>query len=95
MGEIVAFVNGWSLLLEYSLRIAILAKIWTQFVDSLASGHLNFRVSSFTMNVPGFSQHLDILSCILIVLLPLVFFGGIQRSSLANKSITGKNLLYF
>ena len=41
MGELVAFVIGWNMLLEYAIGAASVGKGWSQYMDSLLNGAIH------------------------------------------------------
>jgi len=38
VGELLAFVIGWNMLLEYAIGAAAVSKGWSQYMDSLVNG---------------------------------------------------------
>lgn len=71
LGELWAFIIGWSMVLEYMIASALAAKSLTQYLDSLTNGtiitFLRIPAHSFEM-LPGFEDgFLDLPSAIIIL----------------------------
>ncbi|PAV88108.1 hypothetical protein WR25_17722 [Diploscapter pachys] len=88
MGELCAFLIGWSLPLEYMIGNAAVARSWTAYLDTLLDG----RIHNFTIETIGnipidsafFSKYPDILAMILILLVAVVIMLSNKVSSSLN-----------
>ncbi|PAV57120.1 hypothetical protein WR25_26145 [Diploscapter pachys] len=88
MGELCAFLIGWSLPLEYMIGNAAVARSWTAYLDTLLDGRIhNFTVETIG-NIPidsaFLSKYPDILATILILLVAVVGMLSNKVSSSLN-----------
>ena len=49
MGEFVAWIIGWALVLEYALGAATVAIGWSEYLNNLFGGRIPYRVVSFAL----------------------------------------------
>lgn len=69
VGEFIAFVIGWNLLLQYSIGSASVVKGISLYIDSIADNSLkHFFQETFPIEVPGFGKYFD-LFCFFVPLL--------------------------
>ncbi|CAL8095407.1 unnamed protein product [Calicophoron daubneyi] len=94
-GEFLAFVVGWSMILEYVLSVASVARGWSGTVDAMAGG----AISNGTMRVIGrfpdaefLGEYPDFIGALLIILLALVLCRGPKLSAMLNTIVTLLNL---
>ena len=94
MGELLAWVTGTQLLLEYVIGTAAVARSWSGYLDTLSngaiSGWLTRWVGGFT--VPGLATYLDPLSFTATMLLSLVCALGAKESTGLNNVLTAINI---
>ena len=94
MGELLAWVTGTQLLLEYVIGTAAVARAWSGYLDTLSngaiSGWLTRWVGGFT--VPGLATYLDPLSFTATMLLSLVCALGAKESTGVNNVLTAINI---
>jgi len=89
-GEIIAWVVGWDLLLEYSITISTVAVGWSSYVKSLLqSMHLN--ISNVIHLTPKIKIDVFALGIISVIGSLLVF--GVRSSTRFNNIIVGVKLL--
>lgn len=70
VGELMAFIIGWNLILEYVIGTASVARGYSGYIDSLADGAIARWFRSFApMNVGGMSAYPDFLALGLTLLL--------------------------
>ena len=63
VGEFLAFIIGWNLILEYVIGTASVARGWTAYCDSLTGGRLrHFLHSTVPIDVPGLSPYADFVA---------------------------------
>ena len=87
MGEIVAWIIGWDLMLEYGLATSAVAVGWSGYMQSLLSGFgiaLPTALSAAPGSVPGVTTWFNLPAfCILLVITTLLSIG-IRESVRAN-----------
>uniref|UniRef100_A0A671EKJ7 Cationic amino acid transporter C-terminal domain-containing protein n=1 Tax=Rhinolophus ferrumequinum TaxID=59479 RepID=A0A671EKJ7_RHIFE len=86
VGQLCAFITGWTLILSYVIGSASVARAWSSAIDSVTGNHIS-RVlqGSFSLHVPHLAQYPDFFSLGLLVL-------GARESALVTKIFTGMNL---
>lgn len=84
LGELVAWVCGWCLLLEYGVSVAAVAVGWGQYIDELLQGTLGLNLPQALSAPPGEGGLFNV-PALLVVLLAMVFLlGGAKESARAN-----------
>lgn len=68
IGEFIAFLIGWNLILEYSIGAASVTKGITTYVDSISGNVISrFFLENVPINVPGFGQFADFFAFAIII----------------------------
>ncbi|WP_312092535.1 amino acid permease [Niallia sp.] len=84
-GEVIAWILGWDLVLEYGLASAAVASGWSGYFQSLLAGfgiHLpTFMTSAFNLANGTF---IDVPAIIIVFIITLLLTRGIQESSKWN-----------
>ncbi|MFF4602466.1 amino acid permease [Streptomyces sp. NPDC001339] len=84
LGEVVAWVCGWCLILEYGVSVAAVAVGWGQYLNELLDGVFGFTIPDALAAPPGDGGIFN-LPALLVVLLAMVFLmGGAKESARAN-----------
>nr|WP_229711508.1 amino acid permease [Streptomyces daqingensis] len=84
MGEFVAWVCGWCLLLEYGVSVAAVAVGWGQYIDELLGGAFAVSLPQALSAPPGEGGLFNV-PALAVVLLAMVFLlGGAKESARAN-----------
>lgn len=83
MGEFVAWIIGWALIMEYALGAATVSIAWSEYLNKLLGGAIPFEwchspFDGGIMNAPAL---------IILLLLTLVLIKGTQESALVNAII--------
>lgn len=87
MGEIVAWIIGWALVLEYAFGAATVAVGWSGFVSSLLSFFgikLPFDATpaiSLTLFGHKFGAHVDIFALAALVVITIILVVGVKESA--------------
>ena len=85
VGEVVAFIVGWCLILEYLLAVAAVAVGWSGYLQSLLQG-FNIHLPAIIASAPGVGKGglIDLPAvCILLIITGLLSFG-IRESARIN-----------
>ncbi|XP_063843205.1 cationic amino acid transporter 3-like isoform X2 [Scylla paramamosain] len=98
IGEFVAFVIGWNLILEYVIGTASVARGFSQYVNALANNSiedaLQEAVPLLPENTKSFiSTYPDFLSFGLAVILSVALALGVKESSRMNNIFTSINII--
>ncbi|CAH1279466.1 unnamed protein product [Diabrotica balteata] len=94
VGELVAFVVGWNLLLGAVLGAASVASGMSSYIDALFEKKIALTIASwFSIDVPYLTHTPDVLALAIIVLLTILLSVGMKESSMFNNICTVLNLL--
>ncbi|XP_066155947.1 high affinity cationic amino acid transporter 1-like isoform X2 [Euwallacea fornicatus] len=93
VGEFVAFVIGWNLILEYVIGSASVARGLSLYLDTLLNNTLQntFRTIA-PINVTYLATYFDFFSFGISILLAICLAFGLRESSKANNIITCLNI---
>ncbi|MDR2205574.1 MAG: amino acid permease [Flavobacteriaceae bacterium] len=93
MGEIVAWIIGWALILEYALGAATVSIAWSEFLNNLLGGAIPYEwchspLESW-LDANGVMHHgiLNAPALSILVLLTLLLIKGTQESAMVNAII--------
>ncbi|MBN8701640.1 MAG: amino acid permease [Bacteroidetes bacterium] len=90
MGEFVAWIIGWDLVLEYALGAATVAIAWSEYLNNLCTNVFGFTIpyqwchSPFQSSLDGVSGIINIPALVIIFLLSLVLIRGTKESAFVN-----------
>ncbi|GAB2817165.1 amino acid permease [Streptomyces daliensis] len=84
LGELVAWICGWCLILEYGVSVAAVAVGWGDYLNELLRGTLGVTIPTALAAPPGDGGVFN-LPALLVVLLAMAFLlGGARESARAN-----------
>ena len=86
LGELVAWIIGWDLLLEYAVGAATVAVSWSSYVTSLLHGW-GLDLPHWLAAAPASGGAANLLAAGIIAALSLVLIGGISESAKVNAAI--------
>lgn len=89
-GEIIAWIVGWDLLLEYSITISTVAVGWSSYVKSLL---LAFKVHISNIVYIAPKVGFDFLAFLIIAVISSLLVFGVRSSTRFNNMIVGVKLL--
>lgn len=93
IGEFIAFVIGWNLILEYVIGTASIASGFSGYIDAFFDDVISETMrDTMPMNVSFLSEYPDFLAAGLCLLLAAVLAFGVKESSLMNNVVTIINL---
>lgn len=84
LGELVAWVCGWCLILEYGVSVAAVAVGWGEYLNELLAGTIGVTIPDALSAPPG-EGGLFNLPALIVVLLAMAFLlGGARESARVN-----------
>ncbi|MGN6397596.1 MAG: amino acid permease [Mucilaginibacter sp.] len=92
MGEIVAWVIGWALILEYALGAATVSISWSEYANNLLGGRIPYEWCHSPMEsaiINGVTHHgiINIPALVILILLSALLIKGTQESATVNSII--------
>jgi len=93
MGELVAWIIGWALILEYALGAATVSIAWSEFLNKLVGGAIPYEWShspfESALDSSGVLHHgiLNAPSLLILLLLSLLLIKGTEESAIVNAII--------
>ncbi len=89
MGEFIAWIIGWALVLEYALASATVAIAWSEYLNNLLNGAIPYEWchSPFEVSPAGVSGIINIPALFILLILTLILMKGTQESALLNAII--------
>jgi APA family basic amino acid/polyamine antiporter len=93
MGELVAWIIGWALIMEYALGAATVSIAWSEYLNKLLGGAIPYEwchspFESFTDSAGVYHQGIMNAPALIILLaLTLLLIKGTQESALVNAVI--------
>ncbi len=93
MGELVAWIIGWALIMEYALGAATVSIAWSEYLNKLLGGAIPYEwchspMESFTDSAGvHHSGMVNLPALIILLLLTLLLIKGTQESAIVNMVI--------
>ncbi len=89
MGEFLAWIIGWALVLEYALASATVSIAWSEYLNNLLGGAIPYELchSPFEASINGVSGIVNLPALFILVILTLVLIRGTQESARLNAVI--------
>ncbi|KAK4876114.1 hypothetical protein RN001_012536 [Aquatica leii] len=94
VGEFVAYIIGWNLILEYVIGTASLARGLSNYVDALANYTMRNQLTEmYPIDVAFLAPYPDPLSFLFVIVVTVFLAIGVKESTTLNNVLTGLNLL--
>ncbi|XP_038075867.1 cationic amino acid transporter 2-like [Patiria miniata] len=95
VGEFLAFVIGWSMIMDNIIAAATVGKAWSQYLDSIVNGTISTSIKANvgSFDSPWFGDYPDILAFALLIVLTFIVAVGAKMSTVVMMGLTGVNLL--
>jgi len=93
MGEIVAWIIGWALILEYALGAATVSISWSEYANNLLGGRIPYEWCHSPMqsaiDTSGIHHHgiMNVPALVILLILSLLLIKGTQESATVNAII--------
>jgi basic amino acid/polyamine antiporter, APA family len=89
MGELIAWVIGWALILEYALGAATVSIAWSEYLNKLLGGAIPFEWchSPFEVSTSGVHGFVNAPALFILLALTLLLIKGTQESAFVNAII--------
>lgn len=93
MGELIAWIIGWALIMEYALGAATVSIAWSEYLNKLLGGGIPYEwchspFESFTdSNGVHYQGIINAPALIILLMLTLLLIKGTQESALVNAII--------
>ncbi|HEX9513803.1 MAG TPA: amino acid permease [Puia sp.] len=93
MGELIAWIIGWALILEYALGAATVSIAWSEFLNKLVGGSIPFEWSHSpfekALDTAGVMHHgyINAPALLILLLLSLLLIKGTSESAKVNAVI--------
>uniref|UniRef100_A0A8D8ZXD8 High affinity cationic amino acid transporter 1 n=1 Tax=Cacopsylla melanoneura TaxID=428564 RepID=A0A8D8ZXD8_9HEMI len=93
VGEFIAYVIGWNLILEYCIGTASVAKAMSDQLDALLGNiNRNAMLEVLPIHVSFMAPYPDFVAAGIVFLLSILLAWGVKESSIANNVFTLVNL---
>lgn len=93
MGELIAWIIGWALIMEYALGAATVSIAWSEYLNKLLGGSIPYEwchspFETFTDSAGILHQgYINAPALVILLLLTLLLIKGTQESALVNSII--------
>ncbi|HYG50350.1 MAG TPA: amino acid permease [Flavobacteriales bacterium] len=86
MGELIAWIIGWSLILEYALGAATVSIAWSEYLNKLLGGVIPYEWchSPFETSEAGVTGIVNLPALFILLALTLLLIKGTKESALVN-----------
>ncbi|XP_013164388.1 PREDICTED: cationic amino acid transporter 2 isoform X2 [Papilio xuthus] len=93
VGEFMAFIIGWNLILEYIIGAASVVKALSEYLDSLLNKAMSTHLEAvLPLNTPHLARYPDFFAFAVIMAFSVALAFGVKESTKFNNFCTGVNL---
>ncbi|MFI2779299.1 amino acid permease [Streptomyces sp. ALB3] len=87
LGERVAFLVGWCLLLEYGVSVSAVAVGWSQYVNELLDGIIGWSLPAALSSGPGDGGVINLPAVVVVMMAATLLVRGIRESAGATAAM--------
>ena len=89
MGELVAWIIGWALILEYALGAATVSIAWSEYLNNLLGGVIPYQLCHSPLEISSQGVHglINLPALFILLMLTLLLIRGTQASASVNAII--------
>jgi APA family basic amino acid/polyamine antiporter len=91
-GEIIAWIIGWDLILEYGVSVAAVANGWSGYFNN-ALAALGWGLPDFLTKAPKMGGWINLPAAVVILILMMVLIIGVKQSAKANNAMVFVKLI--
>lgn len=84
LGELVAWIIGWDLLIEYGLSVAVVAVGWGQYLQDLLDSVFSISLPDAIAKPPGDGGSVNLTAVFLVLAITALLITGVRESARAN-----------
>jgi APA family basic amino acid/polyamine antiporter len=84
MGEIIAWIIGWDLILEYGVAVAAVAVGWGQYLSDLLDSLFGITLPQSIANPPGEGGTVNLPAAFLVLAVAALLVAGVRKSARTN-----------
>ncbi|NED53945.1 amino acid permease, partial [Micromonospora aurantiaca] len=84
LGELVAWICGWCLLLEYAVSVSAVAVGWGSYLNAFFDAALGFTIPAEIANPPGDGGLVNVPAVVVVLIAALLLLRGTSESAAAN-----------
>ncbi|CAH0715860.1 unnamed protein product, partial [Brenthis ino] len=93
VGEFIAFIIGWNLILEYIIGAASVVKALSEYLDSLLDKAISTQLREWMpIDSPHLAKYPDLFAFTVIMVFSVALAFGVKESTKFNNFCTGVNL---
>ncbi|MCY0943467.1 amino acid permease [Streptomyces antarcticus] len=89
MGELVAWICGWCLILEYGVSVAAVAVGWGQYLNELLDGTLGLTIPEAFSAPLGENGYINLPALVVVLLCMVFLLRGAKESARINSIMVG------
>jgi APA family basic amino acid/polyamine antiporter len=89
LGELIAWICGWCLILEYGVSVAAVAVGWGQYLNEFLNGTIGVTIPDALSAPPGDGGIFNLPALIVVILAMGLLLGGARESARANTIMVG------
>lgn len=90
MGELIAWIIGWAMVLEYALGAATVSIAWSEYLNKLIDGRIPYWLchSPFEVSKAGEAGLINLPALVILTVMTAVLIRGTNASAIVNAIMT-------